>query len=701
VPEEMAKQFGIKSAMLMAIHPKIGSPWQFGLHQCAHARVWTPEEERLFQGIGWRLADALTSFLSYQEMQQSEERYRFIAENTADTIMVFDKNLNPMYVSPSVLKLRDYTVEETMLQSPDQLLAPASLQIANEVLAEQLALEATGTADPDRVILLELETYCKDGTLIWVEVAASILRDNDLQPTGILTVTRNITERKQAEAQLLAREQLFRALVENAPDFVARYDREMRRIYVNPALQRLFPGSEESILSKTPADNSPLDAPQVYIEHLKQVIETATESVLEMPYRTAQGEMRWGQIRFVPEFDTEGQVATVLTIGRDIHEIKENEQGFRMLADNFPDIVVRYDHDGRFTYANPAVSKTFDLPAEAIIGRTLQELITHGAVSSQADELSTLLHRAFDEGALNEIESFWPTETGERIFAIRYVPEKDATGNVISVLSIIREITERKRVEEEIRQLNQELEQRVLARTAELEAANEELEAFAYSVSHDLRAPLRHIDGYMDLLQQQSAGALDDRSQHYMDTIAHAANHMGQLIDDLLSFSRMGRHELSERPVDLADLVQEIIQEYEPEIQGREIRWDIADLPTVRGDRPMLRLVLTNLIANALKFTRNCTSTEIEIGSLPGEKEIAIFIRDNGVGFNMAYADKLFGVFQRLHHADEFEGTGIGLATVRRIINRHGGRAWAEGEVDHGATFYFALPQTQSSKEHE
>ncbi len=248
-----------------------------------------------------------------------------------------------------------------------------------------------------------------------------------------------------------------------------------------------------------------------------------------------------------------------------------------------------------------------------------------------------------------------------------------------------------------IRQLRQSfetLEERVANRTVELEAANKELEAFAYSVSHDLRAPLRHIDGFLDLLQQRLNGALDVRSQHYMATISGSANRMGQLIDDLLAFSRMGRYELSKMPVDLSEVVQEVIRELEQETKGRIVQWNVSDLPAVTCDEAMLRLVLVNLLSNALKFTRNCEQAIIEIGCCIDEKETVFFIRDNGVGFDMTYVDKLFGVFQRLHHVDEFEGTGIGLASVRRIINRHGGRTWAEGKVDQGATFYFSLPQS-------
>jgi signal transduction histidine kinase len=253
---------------------------------------------------------------------------------------------------------------------------------------------------------------------------------------------------------------------------------------------------------------------------------------------------------------------------------------------------------------------------------------------------------------------------------------------------------ERELAEEKLKRNYDHLEELIQERTVELETANKELEGFSYSVSHDLRAPLRHIHGFIELLHQKIEDALDEQARHYMDTISNAVRKMEQLIDDLLSFSRMGRHAMTVQPVDPDGVVRDILREFKPETAERKIDWHIGDLPRIYADAAMLRVVLVNLISNALKFTRPRQPAIIEIGSLPGrDTETVIYVRDNGVGFDIAYVDKLFGVFQRLHREEEFEGTGIGLAIVYRIIVRHGGRIWAEGEVDQGSTFYFTLPR--------
>ena len=251
-----------------------------------------------------------------------------------------------------------------------------------------------------------------------------------------------------------------------------------------------------------------------------------------------------------------------------------------------------------------------------------------------------------------------------------------------------------------LRQLNGDLERRVLARTSELETSNRELEAFSYSVSHDLRAPVRHIDGFADLLRRHSLSSLDDKGKRYLETISDSAKRMGALIDDLLSFSRMGRAEMEQGLVSLDKLVADVQMEIRSEAADRDIVWSVSPLPDVRGDSAMLRLALVNLLSNAVKYTRGRTPARIEVGATESGHEVTLFVRDNGAGFDMAYHGKLFGVFQRLHAADEFEGTGIGLANVRRIVQRHGGRVWAEGALDQGATFFVALPR-EGVGEHE
>jgi len=397
--------------------------------------------------------------------------------------------------------------------------------------------------------------------------------------------------------------------------------------------------------------------------------------------------------------DENGQPIRMIGINYDITERKQmvealaaQEREFRTLAENSPDNIIRYDVNCRAVYVNPTLEKTLGSPVSEMLGTTPVE----SALIDEPEKYQAKIANVFKTGIDGEMDIVLPDRgEGVRYHNIRFVAERGVDGAITGVQAIGRDVTERKQAEAEIQEMNRELEKRVAERTSQLEAANKELEAFAYSVSHDLRAPLRHIDGFLELLQKRAAEKLDARSQHYMNTISDAAKRMGVLIDDLLAFSRMGRCEMAKKPIELSVLVQEIIQEYEPETQGRLIHWHITDLPTVIGDYAMLRAALTNLIANALKFTRQRQPTEIEIGCLPNQHtETIIFIRDNGVGFDMTYADKLFGVFQRLHRADEFEGSGIGLASVRQIINRHGGRTWAEGEVNKGAVFYFSLPQT-------
>jgi PAS domain S-box-containing protein len=327
-----------------------------------------------------------------------------------------------------------------------------------------------------------------------------------------------------------------------------------------------------------------------------------------------------------------------------------------------------------------------------MLGYTPAEIIGKNVIEFVAPESRAVVTEHMRANAEEAYEQVILRRDGTRISVESRARTLSLEGRVVRV-SAIRDITERKRIEEKIRTINEELEQRVKERTAELESVNKELEAFSYSVSHDLRAPLRHIDGFIDMLGKQAGDTLDKKGKRYLSVISSSAIHMGKLIDDLLSFSRMSRMEMMLGEVELDRVVREVIEQMTFETEGRSIEWQIGPLPVVNTDHAMIRQVWFNLISNAVKYTKLRERAKIEIGrgtDAPGE--IVFFVRDNGVGFDMQYADKLFGVFQRLHKKEEFEGTGIGLANVRRIVHRHGGRTWAESAPDQGATFYFSLP---------
>jgi light-regulated signal transduction histidine kinase (bacteriophytochrome) len=288
-----------------------------------------------------------------------------------------------------------------------------------------------------------------------------------------------------------------------------------------------------------------------------------------------------------------------------------------------------------------------------------------------------------------------PALFGERPAGIVYA----MMGSVVALLTV--KIADRHRAQRELMDLNEELERRVKERTAQLNAANKELEAFSYSVAHDLRGPLQQLSGFVELLQKREAEFLHEEGARYLDHINKSVWGMSNLIDDLLDFSRVDRVDLQKGVVSLEELVNEVRQDLRHLTDGREIVWKLGVLPSVYADRAILRVAIVNLLSNALKFSRDRTPAEIEIGAEVQGGEVLTFVRDNGVGFDMQQAEKLFGVFQRLHPKYEFEGNGIGLANVQRIIQRHGGRTWAEGHVGSGAIFWFSLPRNLEMENQE
>jgi PAS domain S-box-containing protein len=277
------------------------------------------------------------------------------------------------------------------------------------------------------------------------------------------------------------------------------------------------------------------------------------------------------------------------------------------------------------------------------------------------------------------------TVDGNWLYAaiVQVVFKRDRTGSPLQIMSIVRDISAYKRLEEELR-----------CRSDELKESNEELEAFTYSVSHDLRAPLRHICSFAELLSTEAGAILDDSCKTHLETIRSSGHHMGELLEGLLKLSRLGKQELHVTTCSINSLIEETLKDMASDISDRQVDWRVGQLPSIRCDCTLIKQVFVNLISNALKFTRSRQLAVIEIGQLSTAADLTIFVRDNGVGFNMKYADKLFGVFQRLHKRDEFEGTGVGLSIVQRIVRRHGGRVWAEAETNHGATFYFTLPDS-------
>jgi PAS domain S-box-containing protein len=365
-------------------------------------------------------------------------------------------------------------------------------------------------------------------------------------------------------------------------------------------------------------------------------------------------------------------------------EVELRTQQASLLNLTHDTIFVR-DMNDIVTYWNRGAEELYGWTSEQAMGKRSHELL-QTVFPAPLDEINAeLLQSGRWEGELGHTKA----DETKVVVASRWSLRRDDQDRPAGVLETNNDITERKHREEEVRSLNQEL----LRRSTEMEATNKELEAFAYSVSHDLRAPLRHIAGYAEMLQKSASPVLSDKDQRYMTVILESARKMGKLIDDLLAFSRMGRAEARRTTVSLDQLVKEILNEAQQETNNRDIVWKIDALPRCFGDRSMLRLVLVNLISNAIKFTRQRARAKIEIGCAAGDAdEVVVFVRDNGTGFDMKYAHKLFGVFQRLHHSNEFEGTGIGLATVQRIVHRHGGKVRAEGAIDQGSTFYFSLP---------
>lgn len=435
----------------------------------------------------------------------------------------------------------------------------------------------------------------------------------------------------------------------------------------------------------------------------------------EMEIVTAGGRRVW--VRTIGEAVRErsGKITGVQGAFQDITDRKrveqrllESEERYRTLFEANPHCMWVYDLETlRFLAVNDMALDHYGYTREEFLAMTIKDirppedvprLLENVAVSTEVVQHSGLWRHRKKNGEIILVEIFshalgWAGRPA-RVVLAHDVTAREAGREALeaSRRALLSVVEDQKAAEQQVRRLNEELEHRVRERTLQLEAANKELEAFSCSVSHDLRAPLRHVCGYVDLLRKEIEPGLGENARRFLDIIAESAVQMGHLIDELLALSRVGRQALRRARINMNELVGQVVRVAQGEASGRAIRWRIAPLPEVEADPELLRLALMNLVSNAVKYTRPRQPAVIEIGSQSGERETVFFVRDNGVGFDMRYADKLFGVFQRLHNAAEFEGNGIGLANVWRIINRHGGRTWAEGRVGRGATFFFSLP---------
>lgn|GEM_PF-2415318 len=389
-------------------------------------------------------------------------------------------------------------------------------------------------------------------------------------------------------------------------------------------------------------------------------------------------------------------LASGLLVRRDVRQrlraeesLRKSERMFQRLFDNAPDAMIQVDARGHITRANRRAEQLFGWERDELTGQRLEQLLPQRFHARHGGHFAAYFAtpRTRPMGAGLELHGRRKDDTE---FPVDIMLSPLETDEGPEVLAVIRDITERKRADARIRELNRDLQ----LQNARLEIANKELESFSYSVSHDLRAPLRHIDGFAALLAKHAGTSLDEKSTRYLTVISDSARRMGRLVDDLLKFSRMGRAEMEVSTVDHNELVAGVVRDISLN-REKPIDWKIEPLPAVRADAAMLRQVWANLIENAVKYSSRALHPLVEIGSVPqgiNASEHVFYVRDNGVGFDMKYAAKLFGVFQRLHSDSEFQGTGIGLANVRRIVTRHGGRTWAESSVGQGATFFFSLP---------
>jgi len=562
-------------------------------------------------------------------------------------------------------------------------------------MAERLGRIAVGES-----LTFEVEHIHRDGHVFPLEVTASAVSWGG--KTIILAFHRDITERKKVEALFREEHQFNVQIIQSAQEGIIVYGLDLRYLVWNPFMEHLTGLPASDVLGKHPLEMFPFLEETGVLDRLKKALIGGTAESINLPYQIrSTGKSGWTSNTSGPLRDSKGEIIGVLGI---VHEISERRQVEETLRDSQARLqraesVANFGHwqldlAENEIYASEGAKAIYGLGGGSWSLNTIKTLPLPQYRPILDAALSGLIHRQQPY-----IVEFWIKRPDDgQLRCIHSIAEHDSGKQI--VFGVIHDITERIKTENEIRRLNQHLEQRVIERTAQLEAANKEMEAFSYSVSHDLRAPLGSIDGFSQILMEDYLDKLDEDGRHFLSRIHLAAKRMGDLIDDLLELSKTSRSELTLRCFDLSRLCSEVaavLADLHPE---HRVELFIQPGMLVQADHHLMQVVLENLLGNAWKYTSKIETPRIEVGEMPGpDGERAFFIRDNGAGFDMAHANKLFTAFQRFHAATEFEGTGIGLAIVQRIIHRHRGRIWAEAEAGKGATFFFALPVCGGSGE--
>jgi len=521
---------------------------------------------------------------------------------------------------------------------------------------------------------------------IFISASARPLRNEVGETQGVVAIFRDLTARRRAEET----QRQLAAIVQSTDDAMFSLDVEGLVTGWNAGAERLFGWTAEAVIGKNPWP--PTTTPESIERRVKALrgerIDPYESEVVAKGGRLVPVLISVSQLR-----DADGSVVGAVVNIRDITASKrEHEARLRLAAivESSSDAIIAKDLDGTISSWNTGAERLYGYASSEAVGRNISLL----APAERPDEIPAILQRIKIGERIEQYETVRRRKDGVMVdVSITVSPVYDSSGTITGASAIARDISERRRTEAEIRRLNADLERRVTERTADLVAANGELEAFTYSVSHDLRAPLRAIHGFAKLLVERNEAQLDAEAKRYLGRVTAGTTLMSRLIDDLLALSKVGHQRVETQTVSTSGAVQRALDQLAPQLQGRALELSIDELPECFAEPVLLEQVFVNLIGNALKYSRGREPARIVIGcqSDPGTKDSVFFVKDNGVGFDMQYADKLFGVFQRLHRPDEYEGTGVGLAIVHRIIGRFGGRVWAEAEPEKGATFYFTL----------